>query len=114
MAANSLKETHYFHKDATTVGVGEDYKIYSQVDMVKFEVRISEGGTFSASVKAKLEYDSPWKPYPAIQNSDTYSIGSTITDASCLYEIDTRAIYSLRVELTAITGTASIYCKAVG
>lgn len=115
MANNAIISCHTFHNESAGASTGIDYNISSaQGDTMKLEFIVSESGTFSATVKAQLIDSSKWYTYPAIQQSKTFPIDSVITDANYLYEVDLRAISKLRVDLTAITTTITVYGKVVG
>lgn len=107
MAANSTIKIHTFHSNVTSPSVGTDYAINGQADLMRLDFDITDGTTFTALIQVKMKYDSDWKPYPVIKDAPTYDISTTVTDATYLYEVDVRAIESIRVELTTVNGTVS-------
>ena len=114
MAGNSAISCHIFHDYAYEIGTGNDFKVHSQADILKIEFNISESGNFSANVKVKMEYDSPWREHPIVQMSPTFPILTTVTDPNYLYELDLRGISEIRIELASLTGYITIRARAVG
>lgn len=111
---NASINNFVFHNASDGIGNGNDYAVSGNADTMKLEFIQSVDGTFSATVKAQLIDDAKWYTYPIVQCSKTYTIDTVVTDNSYIYEVDLKAISKIRIEITAITGTLSVYGKCVG
>ena len=110
---NAAIANHTFHNAITSASTGTDYSIHSAEDFMNLEFVISTGGTFSASVKAQVLDTNVWHDYEVFDHP-TRTATATVTDATKLYELNLRGISKVRIDVTAVTGTLSVYGKAVG
>lgn len=113
MANNRSIANHVFFENATTTGKS-DYSITSNASQMT--LKIIPTGTFQLKITADVSPKSEGnlKHYPCYQLPSMTAITDYITDANYLYSIDLTAIDYLRVEIISLTGSLSVYGKAVG
>lgn len=104
-------EIFTFHKDTTTVGVGQAYTNEQQASKIKIEFVVNTGTTFTAVFEAQVNADK-WYPYTVFQ-IPSYDMPAQVTSADYMYECDISGINKLRVKLTAINGKVSCYGRVV-
>lgn len=113
MATNKPIDNIIFFENESTVG-SKDY--FVKDDASQMMLKIESTGIFSIKLTADTypkgtEY---FKPYGCYKIPSMTAITDEITDSNYLYSIDLVSIDYLRVEITAITGTVSVYGKVVG
>jgi hypothetical protein len=101
----------YFHSNATAIGNGAIFKTNGGETM-NIIFKISSGGTFTAAFEGQIEYNGDWFPIPAA-NLTTLDIGTTASDASAVYQIDLTGLETVRVRLSALSGTITVFGKGV-
>lgn len=100
-----------FQDNASSAGTGNVLSVNSGMSVMKLEFATS--GTFTAQIEAQLINQDKWYPYPSFKLPMYDLMSSTITDANYLYEVDLTGITKLRVNLTAVGGSTSVYSRAV-
>jgi hypothetical protein len=113
MASNRSIDNHTFFKNQTTTGVS-DYMITS--DASEMNLKFECTGTFEVKITADIYPKNINIPYlyPCYKQPTYEPITTTITDGTCLYNVNLSAIDYLRIEILSLTGTISIYGKVVG
>ena len=109
--SNYTMSNFIFHNSATQIGNGNILTITR--DMSSANIQFISTGTFEAQIEAQVIDSNNWYTYPCFKFPNYELTTSTITDGSCIYNIDLTAISKLRVRLVNIAGTLSVYGKVV-
>jgi hypothetical protein len=114
MANNGCKTDHPFHVSATAIGIGTDYNVRGIENNMMLDFVIEEGTTFSANILAQVYDKSAWKAYPVKQESAAGTVSIAVTDATYFYGLNLIGLTAVRVDVTALEGTLSVYGRATG
>lgn len=113
MAENNSKSNYIFYDSVTSIS-NTTNAIFSVIsDASEMNIVFDCTGTFEAKVYASIFNKNNMKPYPVYKLPD-YTMVSSITDGSYMYNIDLSGIDYLKVELVSLTGTITVSGKAVG
>lgn len=100
-----------FHKNVTSPATGLEFDV-SQGNLINIE--FESEGSFSANFEAKANsVTTIWKPVMAA-NLATLDLATTATDKSYIYQLDLTGISLIRVNLTSVSGSISVYGRFVG
>lgn len=112
---NNPISNHIFHEGITDTNIGVDYRVTGRENIAVLQFIIDEGTTFTANILCKCVDNDNWYTCPFVKNSDLSIITSgQINDEGSLYSVDLTGITAIRVSITDLDGTLSVYGRMVG
>jgi hypothetical protein len=100
-----------FHSGVSAIGVGSEMTV-NRGSIANIEFNISALGTFTAQFEGQVYNKTKW--YPIISwNLSTLASNIQTSDATATYQVPLEGWQKIRVNLTAINGTISVYGYAV-
>lgn len=109
--ANKAGGSVLFHDAIETTGNGTTFYVH-EITTMNIGFTISEAGTFTANFEGQIQYQGAWLPIKTA-NISTLVLATTATDATSVYQIDTTGFETIRVRISALSGTLSCYGKGV-
>lgn len=104
-------DTIVFHENTSTPSEGLVYTVNSGVTTINVEFETT--GTFTAIFEAKCNDKTTTFKKVMVANLGTLDLVSETSDATAIYSIDTTGIMFVRINITAVSGTVSVYGRAV-
>lgn len=108
---NKIGSIHTFHDAITSIGNGTPMKIMDY-ETINIWFDISTAGTFTANFEGQVTYNGDWLPMTAA-NLSTIALATSASDATVAYQIDLIGWENIRVRISALSGTLSVYGRAV-
>lgn len=101
-----------FHQNATSPSTGLEFNTF-RGNLINIEFEITDGTTFSVTFEAKAtQYSTKWKPI-AVANLATIDLSTTATDSNYIYQCDLTGISAIRIRLSEVSGSISVYGRYV-
>jgi len=100
-----------FHDNVNNIGTGYELVISNGISSVNIEFETT--GTFNAIFEAKANPNTTiWKPIMGC-NLGTLELTTNVTDKTYIYQVDVTGISLLRVDLTSVSESISVYGRCV-
>jgi hypothetical protein len=97
-----------FHNNISSVVTGNEYSVSSGATDISIE--FTGTGTFTAIIEGKIQ--SNYYPIKSV-NLSSLTISSSVSELNSLWQTDLVGLSALRVRITSISGTVSIYGRSV-
>lgn len=101
-----------FHDNISSISTGNVLDIDAETSTVTIEFNISNGGTFSATFETQGSSGN-WYPVIGI-NIANLATSTKATTATSLYQISAIGLQKLRINITSLTGSLTVYGNARG
>lgn len=98
-----------FHNNTSSIGVGRELTI-NAASIVNIEFNVT--GTFTAKFEGQVVNKNNWYPVSVI-NLKTYNFVTETGDATVIYQVPTDGWTKIRINLTNLSGTISVYGNVV-